>query len=69
MGLNNAYLQSSKNDELYTPIYAVTPLLKYIPKDKVIWCPFDKEESAFVKVFRENGYQCRSTHIDNNLYI
>jgi len=38
-----------KNDECYTPIEGVLPILKYIPKDKIIWCPFDTEESNFVK--------------------
>jgi len=37
------------NDECYTPDYAVEPILKYIPKDAIVWCPFDKEESEFVK--------------------
>ena len=37
-----------KNDEIYTPKYAVLPLIKYIPKNKTIWCPFDTEESNFV---------------------
>jgi len=40
---------SGKNDECYTPSYAVKPILEYIPKDKIIWCPFDTEESEFVK--------------------
>lgn len=31
-----------KNDECYTPAYAVKPILKYIPKGAVVWCPFDK---------------------------
>ena len=38
-----------KNDECYTPIEGVLPILKYIPKDKIIWCPFDTEKSNFVK--------------------
>lgn len=38
-----------KNDEMYTPKYAVIPLLKYINPDWIVWCPFDKEESEFVK--------------------
>ena len=29
------------NDECYTPDYGVTPILKYIPKDAKVWCPFD----------------------------
>jgi len=36
-------------DEAYTPSYGVTPILKYIPKDALVWCPFDTEESEFVK--------------------
>jgi protein involved in temperature-dependent protein secretion len=37
------------NDECYTPNYGVTPILEFIPKGKIIWCPFDKVESEFVK--------------------
>ena len=37
------------NDECYTPAYGVTPILKYIPKDAKVWCPFDTAESEFVK--------------------
>ena len=37
------------NDECYTPDYGVKPILKYIPKDAIVWCPFDTEESEFVK--------------------
>ena len=37
------------NDECYTPSYGVTPILKYIPKNVVVWCPFDTKESEFVK--------------------
>ena len=36
------------NDECYTPDYAVKPILEYIPKDAVVWCPFDTIESEFV---------------------
>lgn len=46
---------TGKNDECYTPDYGVKPILKYIPKDAVVWCPFDKEESEFVKQIRANG--------------
>ena len=38
-----------KNDECYTPYYGVEPILEYIPKDSIVWCPFDTEESEFVK--------------------
>lgn len=54
-----------KNDECLTPKYGVEPILKYIPKDWVIWCPFDKEDSWFVKLIRENGNKVIYSHIDN----
>jgi len=46
---------SGNNDECYTPAYGVTPILKYIPKDAVVWCPFDTEESEFVKQIGEQN--------------
>ena len=52
-----------KNDECYTPRYAVIPILKYIPKDKVIWCPFDNKESEFVKEISKTNKVIYS-HID-----
>lgn len=52
-----------KNDECYTPRYAVLPLLKYIPKNWTIWCPFDTDESEYVKVLIENGYNVINSHI------
>lgn len=53
------------NDECYTPRYGVLPIIKYIPKDWVVWCPFDTEESEYVKVLKENGYKVIYSHIDN----
>ena len=56
----------SRNDEFYTPIYAITPIMKYLPPPPVvIWCPFDTEDSLFVKLFREAGYTVIATHIIN----
>lgn len=51
------------NDECYTPRYVVKELLPYLPKDKVVWCPFDTEESEFVKVLSEEGFQVVNSHI------
>ena len=53
------------NDELYTPEYAVEPILKYIPDDVVVWCPFDKEQSEFVKLISKKN-KVIHTHLDNN---
>lgn len=66
--LNTGYLTAKtdkESDEYYTPIYAIKPILKYIPNNSIIWCPFDKEDSRFVKVFREAGFKVIATHIDN----
>lgn len=53
----------NKNDEYYTPAYAVIPIMGYIPKGKTIWCPFDTDESQFVQVFKSNGYDVVNSHI------
>jgi len=52
------------NDECYTPEYWVKPIIKYIPKWKIIWCPFDKENSNFVKLLIQAWYKVISSHID-----
>lgn len=51
------------NDECYTPRYGVDPVIKHTPKNKIIWCPFDTEESEFVKAYRENGFTVIASHI------
>lgn len=56
-------IAGSKDDEFYTPIYAIKPLLKYLkPKSKIL-CPFDTEQSNFVKVLRNKGHEVIYTHI------
>lgn len=41
-------------------------MLKYLPKDKKIWCPFDEEWSAFYQSLKENGFDViRSSLIEN----
>lgn len=54
-----------KNDECLTLDYAVRPILKYIPSDWVVWCPFDTEQSEFVKQITANGNKVIATHISN----
>lgn len=53
-----------KNDECYTPEYAVYPILKYLDKSKVVWCPFDTKESNFVKILKGNGFKVVNSHIE-----
>lgn len=52
-----------KNDECLTLDYAVKPILKFIPDDCVVWCPFDLEDSEFVKQIREKGNKVIRSHI------
>jgi len=53
----------NKNDEFYTPSYAITPLLKYLKPNSKIFCPFDTEESNYVKVLSDNGFIVKHSHI------
>jgi len=54
-----------KNDECYTPDYGVKPILEFIPKDVIVWCPFDTEDSEFVKQISETNKVVNS-HIKND---
>lgn len=56
------YIKRGPNDEIYTPDYAVLPLLKYLPKNKIVWECSDFGESNITKVLKENGYKVISTH-------
>lgn len=48
-------IASSGNDEFYTPTYAIGPILKYLKPNSTIWCPFDTEQSNFVKELNGGG--------------
>lgn len=52
------------DDESYTPKYGVTPILRYIPKDAIVWCPFDTEDSEYVKEIQKTNKVVFS-HIDD----
>ena len=52
-----------KNDEYYTPEYAVRPIIKFLKPNSTVWCPFDTEESEYVKVLRSEGFKVIHTHI------
>ncbi len=55
---------SGNNDECYTPDYGVEPILKYIPKDATVWCPFDTEDSQFVIQISKQNKVIRS-HLES----
>lgn len=60
-----AQIAKNKNDEYFTPKYAVDPILKYLKPNSTIWCPFDKDFSEYVKVLRGGGHKVIFSHIDN----
>lgn len=67
MPINKGYLTARTDrasDEVFTPAYAVEPVLKYLKSGTVIWCPFDMPDSAYVQVFQEHGYKVIASHID-----
>lgn len=67
------HTSNGKNDECYTKRYAVEAILEFAEpfRGKTIWCPFDAEDSEFVKVLTENGFDVVYSHIKfgQNFYI
>jgi len=64
MNSQSVLYSKGKNDECMTPRYAVVPILKYIPAHAVVWCPFDKPDSAFVQMIGKTNKVIHS-HIDD----
>jgi len=56
----------TKSDEWFTPSCAVYPILKYIKSGSTVWCPFDTDDSNFVKVLKSKGFNVINTHIIND---
>ena len=56
---------ANKKDEYYTPEILVRPLLKYLPKHSLIWCPFDTGNSEYVLILRGAGYNVVYSHLAN----
>lgn len=72
MKVNKGYLTAktdTSSDEWLTPAYAVNPIIDYLKQCEyhTIWCPFDKEDSQFVRVLRNNDFKVYATHIDNGV--
>lgn len=55
--------QFCKNDEYFTPAYAVYPIMERLKPGAMVWCPFDTTESAFVKVLSSHGFHVIYGHI------
>lgn len=48
-------IQYKKQDEYYTPELLVYPILNFIKDNSIVWCPFDKKESNFVKIISKTN--------------
>jgi hypothetical protein len=55
----------NKKDEYYTPPILVEAILKYIPSNSTIWCPFDTKDSEFVRILSANHHKVLYSHIWN----
>lgn len=70
MGINKGYLTANTSpagDEVFTPEYAVKPILKYLKRfdtNNIVWCPFDLPDSNFVKMIKNAGYTVICSHIE-----
>jgi len=60
------YIKKPKFDDLYTPSYAITPLLKYIPKGITIWECTDFGKSEITRLLKEHGCKVISTDKKEN---
>lgn len=58
---------TNKNDEFYTPLYAVEPLVKYVPTGSTVLCPFDTPDSLIVKRMVDHGCDVGCSHIDSGV--
>ena len=56
---------NSGNDEFYTPMYAIDPIIKYIKPKSKVWCPFDTKDSLFVQRLIAEGHDVIFTHINS----
>lgn len=55
--------QFNKQDEYFTPSCAVYPIMNRLRPGATIWCPFDTEDSEYVRVFSSNGFHVTYGHI------
>ena len=62
-------IKKTKTDEWYTQEENVSMIIPYLLRGgyKKILCPFDKAESNFVKVLKENGFEVSYSHIEDGI--
>lgn len=59
------YIKKGPQDEVYTPECAIIPLIKYLPKNAIIWECTDYGSSNITKILKDNGFKVISTHKNN----
>lgn len=62
------YMQKKKFDDIYTPEYAIKPLLEYIPTNITIWECCDFGGSKITEVFLKHGCKVISTDKEENFF-
>lgn len=62
------YIQKEKFDNIYTPEYAIKPLLEYIPKNITVWECCDFGGSKITKLLKEHGCKVISTDKEENFF-
>jgi hypothetical protein len=60
---SSAYYNLTEKDEYYTPALLVEIVLPFIKPNSVIWCPFDTNQSEFVKVLDGAGHLTIQSHV------
>jgi len=64
MSLVEAKIHAVVYDEIHTPQYAIVPILKFLKGSSKILCPFDGENSNYVKLLRENGHDVKFSNLE-----
>ena len=66
--VNSSFIHAYRErDEYYTPKILVESILPYILLGKIVWCPFDTENSEFVLAFKARGNKVVYSHIRDGL--
>lgn len=55
------------SDEWYTPRSAVVPIIEHLKPNSRVLCPFDTENSNFVKELTERGFLVDQSHISEGI--
>jgi hypothetical protein len=62
--MNEGRINSTPDDEIYTPAYAVKVLLPHLKPNSKILCPFDMAHSEYVKVLSNAGHLVYYPHLE-----